>query len=59
MWPTQTWITKTLKLATVTFIIIEVQHFYLSDTSKQDPFFPRLKLRMDGSMLLQEQTPPN
>ena len=59
MWPTQTWITKTLKLATVTFIIIEVQHFYLPDTSKQDPFFPRLKLRMDGSMLLQEQTPPN
>ena len=44
MWPTQTWFTPALELATATPIIIENRHLCLPGSSKQHPLCPKLKL---------------
>ena len=44
MWPTQTWFTRALELATATPIIIESQHLHLPGTSKQHLLCQKLKL---------------
>ena len=44
MWPTQTWFTWALELATGTPIIIESRHLHLPGTNKQHPLCPKLKL---------------